>query len=267
MKSRKKDVASLSELVSRFSKFDVIAEMEKEYQSFASKNLPLSFIDDNSYIKRVHFPKARLDSLGASIREKGVFSPLLVREKGSHYELILGRKRYFGAKAADLKTIPVIVSNLGDEEMLLVLLADTRDQRESNILEMAYIYNALSNKFQYSQQTLAKLSHESRSQVTNTMRLLSLPDPIIKEVSLGELSFGHARALLSLSEEEIISFAKKIHEEGLSVRETEELVRKTVGKEEKKPEVEKKGLSLKLTFENEKELESFLVRNSLFERD
>ncbi len=233
MATKRKNVASLSELVSRFSKFDVIAEMEKEYQSFASKNMPLSLIDDNSYVKRVHFPKSRLESLGKSIGEKGVFSPLLVREKGSHYELILGRKRYFGAKTAGLSSIPVIVSNMGDEEMLLILLADTRDQKESNILEMAYIYNALTQKFKYSQQTLAEISHESRSQVTNTMRLLSLPDPIIKEVSLGELSFGHARAMLSLSQEDIISLSKRIHEEKLSVRETERIVRAMAGKHEK----------------------------------
>ncbi len=235
MSAKKKRAASLSELVSRFSKFDVIAEMEREYQSLNSKNLPLSLIDDNAYIKRVHFPKTRLEELGKSIREKGIFSPLLVREKGSHYELVLGRKRYFGAKVAGLETVPVIVSSMGDEEMLLILLADTRDQRESNILEMAYIYNALSTKFQYSQQILAKISHESRSQVTNTMRLLSLPDSVIKEVSSGELSFGHARALLCLSQEDIVLAVKRIHDEKLSVRATERMVRSLAGRPLKGP--------------------------------
>lgn len=258
MKGKKKGNPSLSELVSRFSRFDVIAEMEKEYQTFSPKSLPLSLIDDNQYIKRVRFSKSRLESLGKSIAEKGIYSPLVVRRKGNHYELILGRKRYYGAKEAKLPSVPVVVADLQDEEMLLVLLADTRDQRESNILERAYLYRALSTKFRYSQQTLAQLSHESRSQVTNTMRLLSLPEPILKEVMQGELSFGHARALLSLSEEEILKVSARIHKENLSVRETERLVRSLSGFSSRQgPAMSLNGKRVILSFESEEEAKDY----------
>lgn len=263
MPNKKKENPSLSDLVKRFSKFDVIAEMEKEYQASASKSLPLSLIDDNSCVKRCRLPRQTLESLGNSIAKKGIFSPLLVRKKRSHYEVVLGRKRYFGAKAAHLSYVPVIIADIGDEEMLLTLLADTRDSRQSNILEMAYIYEALMSKFQYSPQTLAQLSHLSRSQVVNTVRLLNLPDPIIREVSLGELSYGHARALLPLSQELIMEASKEIHARKLSVRETEDFVR-YLSLDEKKasPEAEatyQKGeRKLTLSFESDHERDLFL---------
>jgi len=256
----KKKRQSISELVNRFSKFDVIAEMEKEYQNANSKSLPLSLIDDNAYVKRVRWSKERIEAFGKSIGEKGIFSPLLVRKKRSHYELVLGRKRYYGAKAAGLLAVPAIVLETSDEEMLLMLLADTRDQRESNILEMAYIYEALTTKFKYSPQTLAQISHQSRSQVVNTMRLLNLPDQLIKEVSQGELSYGHARALLPLSQELILEVAKTIHRDGLSVRQTEALVKKlTIGERASPgPEVKVSGNSILLEFGSVAERDEFM---------
>lgn len=216
---------NLTELVRKFSKNDVIAEMEKEYQSLGSKQVPLSLIDDNSFVKKVSMPKEIIARFAEGIGEKGLYNPLIVRPVGSHYELILGRKRYFGAKKVGLDTVPCVIKDSGDEETLLMLLADTRDQREGNVVEMALLYEALSSRFSYSQSTLAKLSHQSRSQVTNIMRLLRLPDHVLSEVSLGKLSYGHARAIASLSDEEIESLLKKIHEDSLSVRETEQLAR------------------------------------------
>ena len=223
---KKSNVSSLSKLVKKFSQEDVILQMEKEYRSVASINIPLEKIDDNSYVNKVTFSKKTVNLLGKSIKEKGFFNPLVVRRKGDRYELILGRKRYFGAKNIDLAEVPVIIREVDDEEVLLMLLADVRDEREGNIIEMALIYAALSEKFNYSQTTLGKLSHQSRSQVTNIVRLLSLPEKVIKEVMLGELSYGHARALLRLDQFEIEEAVKTIHHNKLSVRETEALVKR-----------------------------------------
>lgn len=217
--------SSLSELVRKFSKNDVIAEMEKEYQSVAAKNIPLFQIDDNSFIKRVPMPFEAVDRIYKSIGEKGLFNPLVVRPSGSHYELVLGRKRYYAAKKAGLKEVPAVIKEVGDEETLLMLLADTRDQREANIVEMALVYEELAERFGYSQATLADLSHQSRSQVTNTMRILRLPDHIIDEISEGKLSYGHAKAIVSLSDEEIEETVRLIHQEKLSVRQTEEFAK------------------------------------------
>ncbi len=217
--------ASLNDLVKKFSENDVIARMEKEYQSKGGNNVALALIDDNSFVKKVRIPEESIDRIANGILERGLFNPLVVRPSGSHYELILGRRRYFGAKKIGLKEVPVIKVDAKDEETLLMLLADNRDQREANIVEMALLYEALSKRFSYSQNTLASLSHQSRSQVTNTMRLLSLPEKVLNEVSEGLLSYGHARAILSCSDEEIENIVKRIHDEKLSVRETEELAR------------------------------------------
>ena len=140
---KKKANPSLKDLLNRYSQNDVIAENA----SISSKNIPLSSIDDNHVVKKVSFPKEMIHSLGESLKEKGFFSPLLVRPSGTHYELILGRKRFVGAKEAGLKYVPCIIRDVSDEEVLLTLLADTRDQREGNVVEMAHIFEALQEKY------------------------------------------------------------------------------------------------------------------------
>jgi ParB family chromosome partitioning protein len=264
---------SLKELIKKFSKNDVIEEMEKEYQSVAAKKLPLVSIDDNSFVKRLEIPQEIIERMAKGISEKGLWNPLIVRPSGSHYELILGRKRYLGAKAAALREVPCVIAEVSDEETLLMLLADTRDQREGNIVEMAILYQELSERFGYSQATLAEISHQSRSQVTNTMRILHLPDHIVREISLGELSYGHAKAIASLSDEEIEEVVKLIHEEKLSVRQTEELAKQY----SKMPQVEDseanllrkqygaslvaiKKSSVVFSFDNEEAKETFLAK-------
>ncbi len=230
MARRKKSAPSsdLSELVRKFARNDVIAELEKEYQTLSSREIPLSSINDSPFVRKAPLSQELVQDLGKSIREKGIFSPLLVRPCGSHFELVLGRKRYFGAKEAGLLSLPCLVFDLSDEETLLMILADSRDQRDSNVVEMALLYEELETRFHYDKQTLADLSHSSRSQVTNALRLLTLPDYVIREVSTGKLSYGHARALVPLSEEEIRDAVRIIHREKLSVRETERLA-KTYG--------------------------------------
>ncbi len=234
--ARKKAAVSannLSDLIKKFARNDVIAELEKEYQTHNSRDIPLSQIDDSPFIKKAIFSPERIEELGKSVKEKGIFSPLVVRPAGSHYEVILGRKRYFGAKKAGLETVPCVICQVSDEETLLMILADSRDQRDSNIVEMALLYDELIRRFHYRQKTLANLSHQSRSQVTNSLRLLTLPDSIIREVSKGRLSYGHARAIAPLSEEEIYEAVRLIHKNHLSVRETEFLA-KTLGSKAQK---------------------------------
>jgi ParB family transcriptional regulator, chromosome partitioning protein len=264
---------SLSDLVRKFSKNDVIAEIEKEYQAQTSRQLPLSVIDDNSFVKRVRIPETLVEQVSKSINEKGLWNPLVVRPSGGHYELILGRKRFYGAKRAGLANVNCVVVDVGDEETLLMLLADTRDQRNGNIVEMALVYQALIQKFNYSPQTLANLSHQSRSQVANTIRILKLPDHIITDICLDKLSYGHAKAIASLSDEEIESVCKLIHSEHLSVRDTEVLAKQYA----KLPQVEeseandlKKALgaktvsdrktSISVSFETEEEKNDFVQK-------
>jgi ParB family chromosome partitioning protein len=267
---------SLNDLVKKFSKNDVIAEMEKEYQRAESLNIPLSLIDDNSFVKKVVLPETTVNRMAEDIEGRGLFSPLIVRPSGAHYELIIGRKRYFGAKKAGLKEVPAVVRESGDEETLLMLLADTRDQRDGDVVEMALLYDALKTRFDYSANTLAKLSHQSRSQVVNTMRILRLSDHLLAEITQGRLTYGHAKAIASLSDEEIEEVVRRIHKENLSVRETEDLARQygsRAGVDEVAPSLGEKmkeacgaksvvvrRTSLSILFDSEEERDEFIKK-------
>lgn len=260
--------ASLKELVERFSQNDVIEEMEKEYQRVASVNIELSLINDNRYIQKVSITNEVMNRITKSISETGLWNPLVVRPVKNHYELILGRKRYYGAKKLRIDKVPCVIADVSDEETLLMLLADARDQKYGNVVEMAYIYKALSSQFGYRQSTLAQLSHESRSQVTNTMRLLNLPDDILTKLSKGKLTYGHAKAILSLSQDRMHEVVDLIEKDHLSVRDAEKLASKYKSDEDLATISQKLGLnskiliseeshSLTFTFKTKKEKEAF----------
>ncbi|MBQ7995574.1 MAG: ParB/RepB/Spo0J family partition protein [Bacilli bacterium] len=264
---------SLNDLIQKFSKHDVIAEMEKEYSKMESKTLSISLIDDNKFIDSVAMGQPLVDRFASTIEERGIWNPLIVRPCGAHFELILGRKRFFGAKKIGLAEVPVVAIDVGDEETLLMLLADCRDQREPNIVEMANIYKELANRFDYSQLTLAKISHFSRSQVTNIMRILSLPKNIVDQIATGNLTYGHGRAIATLSNDQIQEIVELIHREKLSVRQTEELARQYTEKPIEKIEISDsdkmkkttgakavtiKNNTITMVFKNEKDLKNFI---------
>ena len=261
--------ASLSELVERFKKEDVVAEMEKRYQSAPTRLIPTSSIDDNSFIAEVWMPKEVVDAFAEQLKTRGIYNPLVLKRKGERYELILGRKRLYGARSAGIISLPAVITEISEEEELLTLLADNRDQRESNILEMALVCHALQQRYGYSVNTLAGLSHQSRSQIANILRLLRLPSSLRSELSHGKLSYGHARAIACLEEGEALSIASKILEEGLSVRETERLVREVRNEEGDSGELRERfqeyhatmtqgKKDLRIHFETSEEKERFL---------
>jgi ParB family chromosome partitioning protein len=265
--------ASLSELIEKFSREDVIAVMEKEYQSAPAKLIPISLIDDTKFISDVLFPEDTIESFAKGLKEKGFYNPLVVRKKGKErYEVVLGRKRFFGAQKAGILSLPCVIANVSDEEELLMLLADTRDNRDSNVVEMALVCQALSKRFGYSQKTLAELSHQSRSQITNTLRILRLPKSVRDDICLGKLSYGHARAVASLDGERLRAALRKIFDEKMSVRDTERYV-KSLGQSDpfhneeiikeatRASEVIEKKKSLTLVFDSEEAKQEFL--NSL----
>ena len=267
--------ASLSELIEKFSREDVIAVMEKEYQSAPAKLIPISLIDDTKYVSDVLFPEDTIELFAKGLKEKGFYNPLVVRKKGKErYEVVLGRKRFFGAQKAGILSLPCVIANVSDEEELLMLLADTRDNRDSNVVEMALVCQALSKRFGYSQKTLAELSHQSRSQITNTLRILRLPKSVRDDICLGKLSYGHARAVASLDGERLRAALRKIFDEKMSVRDTERYV-KSLGQSDpfhneeiikeatRASEVIEKKKSLTLVFDTEEAKREFL--NSLIE--
>ena len=145
MKGAKKKIIQedLSSLIRKFSQNDVIAEMEKEYANRPTSTISASQIDDSPFLKRAKIPERTVARFAKAIQERGIFAPLIVRPKLSHYELVLGRKRFHGGKRANIQEFPCVVREISDEEVLLMLLADVRDQRDANVVEMALIFEKL----------------------------------------------------------------------------------------------------------------------------
>lgn len=223
---------SLSDLIAKFSEHDVIGKMEKEYQSAPARLIPITLIEDSKVLSSVAIPKSTVEFFAAGLREKGFYNPLVVCSRNDRFEVILGRKRFFGAKRAGILSLPCVVLDIGEEEKLLMLLADSRDQKDINVLEMALVCKALEEQFNYPQKTLAELSHQSRSQITNILRVLKLPQSLQRELAMGNLSYGHAKAIASLPEEEMIEVGEYVLKSHLSVHQLEDYLRQRNLKQE-----------------------------------
>lgn len=172
------------------------------------------------------FDEDALRELTASIQEVGLLQPPVVREISfGRYELIMGERRFRAAKAAGLTSIPVIIRQTSDDELLREALIENIHRSQLNALEEGAAYSQLLNDFNCTHEELARRLGKSRPHITNTMRLLNLPPTVQRKVAAGVLSAGHARALLGLTDEkEIESLANRIVSEGLSVRATEEII-------------------------------------------
>jgi ParB family transcriptional regulator, chromosome partitioning protein len=191
-------------------------------------------VDINSIIPNPKQPRTIFDAdalaeLSASIKEVGLLQPPVVRDMGNgKYELIMGERRLRASKLAGLKTIPVIIRQTPDNELLREALLENIHRSQLNPLEEGSAYQNLLNDFGYTHEELASKVGKSRPAITNTLRLLNLPAAVQRRVAAGVLSAGHARALLTLNDEsEIEKLANRINAEGLSVRATEEIVATT----------------------------------------
>ena len=188
--------------------------------------VPLSSITPNPKQPRTIFDSDALNELAASIKEIGILQPPAVRKIGENkYELIMGERRYRAAKLAGLATIPVIIRETNDNELLREALVENIHRSNLNSLEEAAAYNQMLTDFGFTHDELASKLGKSRPVITNTLRLLNLPPSVQKRLAAGTLSAGHARALLGLANpDEMERLANKIINEGLSVRATEELI-------------------------------------------
>ena len=188
--------------------------------------LKTAHLRDNRLQPRTTFNDAKLEELKTSIKEKGVLQPILVREKNDAYEVIAGERRLKAARALNLDEVPVIVKEVSDQEALVIALIENIQREELNPIEEAEGYRRLIEEFQYSQDSVAQSVGKDRSTISNLLRLLRLPPEIKKSVSQGDISVGHARALLSV---ETLAKQKKLFErtvkKGLSVRELEHMVK------------------------------------------
>ena len=183
-------------------------------------------ISANPKQPRTVFDEDQLTELALSIKEVGLLQPPVVRSIGNgKYQLIMGERRFRAAKLAGLKSIPVIIRQTSDDQLLREALVENIHRSQLNPLEEGAAYQQLLNDFGYTHDELATKLSKSRPVITNTMRLLNLPAAVQRRVAAGVISAGHARALLSLTDEkEIENLANRIVAEGLTVRAVEEIV-------------------------------------------
>ena len=199
-----------------------------------TNKLSLSEIVPNRYQPRKNFDEENLDDLTNSIKERGVIQPIIVRESNkdnSKYEIIAGERRWLAARKAGLHDIPVVITDADDLKSLEFAIVENVQRHDLNPLEEAQGYKRLIDEFSYDQEKVSKFIGKSRSYITNTLRLLNLPDEVLKLIEEKKISAGHAKILVGL--ENALFLAKKIIEKKLSVRQTENFVK--IFKKKKNP--------------------------------
>ena len=224
---------------------DVGEEIGAIERARGQRRVPVEFLRPSARNPRRTFGEDDLDELTTSIRERGILQPIIVRSipgMVDAYEIIAGERRWRAAQRAELHDVPVILVEADDREALEIAIVENVQRTDLNAIEEAAGYERLIAEFNYTQNDLARVIGKSRSHVANTLRLSKLPEPVRKMVSEGAVSAGHARALLSVSDPELM--AKKIVAEGLSVRDIERVVQEEARGESKsavptKPRAEK----------------------------
>ncbi len=186
------------------------------------KTIKIEELTPSQYQPRKEFNQEALNALVCSIREKGILQPLIVRKNNDKYELIAGERRWRAAKLAGLSEVPVIEKDLDNQEVLEVALVENLLRENLTPIEEAEGFNRLIKEFSHTHEILSQIVGKSRSYITNSLRLLSLPDTIKEMLANNQLTAGHARALIGLENAEEI--AQKVISRGLTVRQTEDLV-------------------------------------------
>lgn len=212
---------------------DILEDIENGKDQRSQLMIPVSEIRPNPYQPRKIFNKEALEELSLSIQQHGVFTPVLVKKSISGYELITGERRWRASKMANLEEIPAIVVDFDDQQMMEVALLENVQREDLNVIEEAKAYEQLIQRLNYTQEQLAHRIGKSREHITNTLRLLRLPEEVQEKVTSKQLSMGHARALLGLKDEELMKkIAKQTIQQGLSVRKVEQLVKAQSRKKE-----------------------------------
>ncbi len=214
---------------------DVLEEIQNGPDAKGSaKEIAISSIRTNPYQPRKKFDEESLNQLAESIKAQGVIQPIIIREALGGYELVAGERRLRASKIAGLTTIPAIIKEFDDSQMMEIALLENIQREDLNVIEEANAYKELMNKLGYTQEQLAQRVGKSREYIANTLRLLKLPKEVQNLVIEGKLTPGHVRPLITLDSAKAIEIANKAVEENLSVRAVENLVNFTELTKEKK---------------------------------
>jgi ParB family transcriptional regulator, chromosome partitioning protein len=189
----------------------------------------IDLLTPNPFQPRTVMDEGKIDELARSIRSNGVIQPIVVRKAGPRYEIIAGERRWRASQRAGLLKVPIVVRDTPDDQLLAAALIENIQREDLNPIEEAHAYRRLVDELKLTQEQIADAVGKDRSSVANIMRLLKLPHEMRESVSAGTLAMGHARALLSLPDEAAqLRVGREVVARGLSVRETELLVKKAV---------------------------------------
>ena len=210
---------------------DDIQNGDMEVESQQQSKIPVNEIRPNPYQPRKVFDDEALKELSSSIKQHGVFTPILVKKSIQGYDLIAGERRLRASKLAGLEDIPAIIVDFDDQEMMEIALLENIQREDLNVIEEAKAYEKLIQRLGYTQEQLAHRVGKSREHITNLLRLLKLPEDVQEYVVNKQLSMGHVRALLGLkTESSMHRVAKQAIDQGLSVRKVEQIVKDTNNK-------------------------------------
>nr|WP_321461646.1 ParB/RepB/Spo0J family partition protein [uncultured Cohaesibacter sp.] len=222
----------------------LIGDMDNEAQAIerarSQRRIPIEFLRPNPRNPRRDFIEKDLDDLTRSVKEKGIMQPILcrpVKGEDDSFEIIAGERRWRAAQAAGLHEVPVLIHDVNDKEALELAIIENVQRADLNALEEALGYDQLIAEFDYTQAELADVIGKSRSHVANTLRLLKLPESIKDYLKKGELTAGHARALITAENPE--ELARRIVEDGMTVRDAEKAGQEKDKVKEPKPKKEK----------------------------
>lgn len=206
---------------------DMIEVQEVEVtQGYDIEEIKLDQLRPNPYQPRHKFDEQALQELADSIREHGIFQPIIVRKGVVGYDILAGERRFRASQLAGVATIPAIIKPFTEEQMMELALLENLQREDLTIIEEAQAYQMLLTKLSLTQEALAKRVGKSRSHVTNTLRLLQLPQSVQAQIESGTLTMGHTKILIGLGDDQLLQqIVELIISENLNVRETEKLVR------------------------------------------
>lgn len=215
---------SLSTLLKRFSQTNVISQIEKEYQTTLHNVISLNDIQDNHILKNIKINNNKLLNTINKFKTNGYKSFLVVSHLENKFEIIYPRLSFYALKELNYKEVPVFIYDCSEEEMLFILANWIRNNASKDVVELSFVLAKLQKKYHYEQKDLATLMSLSRSQITNIIRLKKMPQFVLNDVIDNKLSFGHARSLAKLNEEEMKKMIEDIYLYKYSCRDVEKII-------------------------------------------
>ena len=247
----------LKDLLQKFLQDNTVDEILKHSEFETVKNIPLTLVEDNHFLKDIKIKKENIESSKKSIKSNDIITPLIVRKNKGKFELIRGREYYFALLELKVKEVPVLEISINDEGSLLILINDLKSKKNINFFELSECIKILKENYHYSNQKIANYLNISIPQVINLYVISNSSDEIKELCKNNKLSYSNAKILARLNKEDALLILEKINKEKISAREVEHLARISKNKEEKENLINENdinSLSLTLNFNNKKDL-------------